>query len=210
MVGLGRYYFDGAGNIAGVTPATSTNAAFTSSFGRYTVNFDCSARITLNNGATYDAYVDFNGNEANLLQTNSSGAGNVAVLRRTAACVSLNYPNTFAFSLNGASRVTSSSGVASYTPTATIGSLSTNGSGQFTLTQSQYGSTGVQRTTAAGTYTVTADCSVALQFVNTPGLTSSNFVVPSGFRILMTDAANGLITVQSDANNVATGSLSIQ
>jgi len=209
---LGRYYFDGAGNISGLTPATSTNQAFASSFGRYTVNFDCSARITLNNGATYDAFVDFSGNQAQLLQTNTSGAGNVATLNRTAACVSLSYPNTFAFSLNGAARATSSSGAVSYTPTATIGSLSTNGNGQFTLTQTQYGPTGLQRSTGTGTYTVTADCSVALQFINTPGTTTSNFVAPNSFRFLMTDAQNGVISAQSDATatSVSTGALTIQ
>src|SRR5437899_7284487 len=57
IAGLGRYYFDGTGNIIGVTAASSTSPAVTLNVGTFSVNTDCSASVKFTSGAAYDLYL---------------------------------------------------------------------------------------------------------------------------------------------------------
>jgi len=210
LPGLGRYYFDGAGNIVGVIAASGTTPAFNVAIGKYTVNVDCSARVTLTSGAAYDLFLGERGRQAVFVRTDAGGGGNLGTLRRGGSCVSLNYPNSFSYAVHGSTRQTDDAGVASFAPYSVIGSLSVTGNGQFALSQSLYNSGGIQRSTASGTYTVGTDCSLTLKFSTTPGANSTNFVAPTSFRALMVDSGNGLLAIQPDSGTLVTGSLIAQ
>jgi len=93
-------------------------------------------------------------------------------------------------------------------PYSTIGTLSIDGAGNFSMTQSAYSSSPVQRSTANGTYTVGQDCSLVLKF-NTSG-NSSNFVPPASFRVQMVDSSNGLLSFKADSGDTLTGSFTAQ
>jgi hypothetical protein len=204
---LGRYYFDAGGNIIGLsTGKIQTNLAV----GKYSVNTDCTGRITLASGATYDFVVSNSGKTVTYLRTDADGGGNVGVLHRAGNCLSLNYPNGFTFSLAGGSKQTDSTGASTFAPYSIVGVLNVNGNGYFNLSQSTYKSGGVVRSSAQGTYTVGADCSVNLKFSTLAGANSSNFVTPSSFRVLMTNSSTGLLAIQPDSTTTLTGTLSAQ
>jgi hypothetical protein len=204
--GLGRYYFDGTGNIIGVTAATSTSPAVTSNVGTYTVNTDCSASVKFTSAAAYDLYLSNNGQQASYVRTDASGGSEFGILHRAGACVNLNGSYTFqAGGVSTQSPTTGPSGAYAY---SAAGSLSLDGIGNFTLAESLVTSAGPQKSTAAGTYTIGGDCSVTLKF-NTTG-NSSNFTTPTSFRILMLDPATGMVALQPDANSTLTGTLTGQ
>jgi len=204
---LGRYYFDANGNIIGLsTGKVQVNLAV----GKYTVNTDCTGRITLSSGAAYDFVVSNGGKTVTYLRTDADGGGNVGLLQRAGSCVSLNYPNGFTFAVAGGSKQTDSTGASAFAPYSIVGVLNVNGNGSFNITQSTYKSGGVVRSTAQGTYTVGADCSVALKFSTTAGANSSNFVAPSAFRVLMVSSSTGQLAIQPDSSTTLTGTLSAQ
>ncbi|HJZ97437.1 MAG TPA: hypothetical protein VKE70_13095 [Candidatus Solibacter sp.] len=204
---LGRYYFDAAGNIVGLSTG---KVQFNIAVGKYTVNTDCTGRITLSSGAAYDFVVSNGGRDLTYVRTDADGGGNIGVLRRGGSCLSLNYPNGFTFAVAGGSKQTDSTGATLFAPYSVIGVINVDGKGQFNLSESIYKTGGVVRSTASGTYTVGADCSVSLKFSTAAGANSSNFVAPSSFRALMVNSATGLLAIQPDANTTLTGTLSAQ
>jgi hypothetical protein len=204
---LGRYYLDAAGNIIGLsTGKTQANLAV----GKYTVNTDCTGRITLNSGAAYDFVVSNGGRDITYVRTDADGGGNVGVLRRAGSCLSLSYPNGFTFAVAGGSKQSDSKGNSAFAPYSLIGVLNVNGNGSFNLSESVFKTGGVVRSTAQGTYTVGADCSLSLKFSTTAGANSTNFVAPSSFRVLMVNSSTGLLAIQPDSNTTLTGTLSAQ
>jgi hypothetical protein len=204
---LGRYYFDASGNIIGLSTG---KVPFNLAVGKYTVNTDCTGRITLSSGAAYDFVISNGGKTVTYLRTDADGGGNVGVLQRAGACVSLNYPNGFTFAVAGGSRQTDSTGASAFAPYSIVGVLNVNGNGSFNLSQSTYKAGGVVRSTAQGTYTVGADCSVSLKFSTTAGANSSNFAAPSSFRVLMVNSSSGQLAIQPDSSTTLTGTLSAQ
>jgi hypothetical protein len=208
--GLGRYYLDGTGNVVGMTVAASNTPAVSTNIGKYSVNTDCSGNITLTSGAAYDIYLAGNGSTINYVRTDASSGGELGVLTRVSACVNLNYPGTFTFTIEGNRVQTPTGGTAAQGIYSTIGSLSLNGSGMFTMSQSLYNASGIQRSTSSGTYTVGGDCSVSLSFSSATGASSSNFVAPTSFKLLMIDATTGFISTQPDSTTTLTGTLIAQ
>jgi hypothetical protein len=204
---LGRYYFDANGNIIGLSTGRTQ---FNISVGKYTVNSDCSGRVTLSSGAAYDFVVSNGGRTVTYLRTDASGGGNVGVLQRAGTCLSLNYPNGFTYAVAGGSKQTDSTGASTFAPYSVVGVLNVNGNGSFNLSQSTYKTGGVVRSTASGTYTVGADCSVTLKFSTTAGANSSNFAAPSSFRVLMVNSSSGMLAIQPDSGTTLTGTLSAQ
>jgi hypothetical protein len=204
---LGRYYFDAGGNIIGLSTG---KLQFNLAVGKYTVNTDCTGRITLSSGAAYDIVVSNGGKTVTYLRTDADGGGNVGLLQRGGSCVSLSYPNGFTYAVAGGSKQTDSTGASAFSPYSIVGVLSVNGNGSFNLTQSTYKSGGVVRSTAQGTYTVGADCSVSLKFSTTAGANSTNFAAPSSFRVLMVNSSTGQLAIQPDSSTTLTGTLSAQ
>ena len=210
LPGLGRYYFDGAGNIIGITPAKGSAPAVNVAVGKYTINNDCSAKVSLASGAAYDVFLASGGKQALYLRTDTGGAGNVGILRRGGSCVNLNYPGSYTFEFGGGAKQTDKAGVTGFAPYSAVGTVVTNGAGGFNFAQSLYTADGVQRSTSSGTYSVGADCSLSLKFSTAAGASSSGFVVPASFRVLMVDATTGLLSVQPDTNTTLTGTLIAQ
>ena len=202
IAGLGRYYFDGTGNIIGVTAASSTSPAVALNVGTYSVNLDCSASAKFTSGASYDMYLAATSQEALYVRTDALGGSEFGILRRAGACFALN--GTYTFQVGGVSTQSPTGGPTGAYAYSAAGSLALDGIGNFNLAQSLVTSAGPQKSTASGTYTVGGDCSVTLKF-NAPA--NSAFVVPASFKILMIDSTTGMIALQPDSTNTLTGTL---
>ena len=71
--------------------------------GKYTVNSDCSATMSLNTGETFNAVLADSGKRVLFIESDSTGGGSIGELDlATTACVSAGSPRTFAFSFFGA------------------------------------------------------------------------------------------------------------
>ena len=200
--GLGRYYFDGTGNIIGVTAASSTSPAVTLNVGTYTVNTDCSASAKFTSGATYDIYLGNSEQEGQYVRTDALGGSEFGILRRGGSCVALN--GSYSFQAGGATTQSPTGGPTGTYAYSAAGSLSLDGIGNFNLSQSLVTSAGPQKSTASGTYTVGGDCSVTLKFNSSA---TSSFVVPASFKILMLDSTTGMLALQPDSTSTLTGTL---
>jgi hypothetical protein len=211
LPGLGRYFFDGTGNIVGVSAASSTSPAMSTNVGTYTVNADCSGSLKLTSGASYDVFLATSGTQIQYVRTDPNGNAEAGILRRAGSCVTLSSPSNFAFEVGGSTKQTPPSGTSAPYPYSAAGTLSLSGSGAFTMAQSLVTSAGVQRSTSSGSYTVGGDCSVTLKFdTTTPGASSTGFVAPTSFRALMVDATTGMLIIQPDANTSLAGTLIAQ
>ncbi|HEY1342036.1 MAG TPA: hypothetical protein VGF59_31210, partial [Bryobacteraceae bacterium] len=107
--GLSRFFFDGNGNVLGMNASTGT-ANF--HVGSYNVANDCTARITLDTGETFDAVVVNGGSEALFLQTDASGNGAVGSLEKSRnSCVGTEFQgSSFGFQFFGINQITAASG----------------------------------------------------------------------------------------------------
>ncbi|HJZ97508.1 MAG TPA: hypothetical protein VKE70_13455 [Candidatus Solibacter sp.] len=219
LPGASRFFFDGAGMIVGVSTA-SNGSTFSSQAGSYTVNTDCTATLSLNGGATFDAVLADSGKQIVFVETDSSAMGAVGRLQKASSCVNLNYPQNYAFSFSGAAAMTgaaTSGGATGSTPAATtfgafseIGTFSTDGNGNFSLSQTTIANGTVTRSKGGGTYTIGADCSLKLSFSSSFPGTTANFKAPSSLNALSSDFSGGVLVQQNDANTVVTGTFIVQ
>lgn len=204
MPGLGRFYFDGNGNILGAGSATTPNMPV----GTYSVNPDCSATMQLNTGQTFGAVAAQGGDQVMFIETDASGGGAVGVLQRSrASCDAITGLQTFAFSFYGAQPAgTGATGTASATPAfapySGVGYIALTPTG-FSVTEWSYQNGTVQPLTAAGTYTVGNNCSLQLTFNSSS--TGAGFVAPAAFNGIMVNTNSGLISLQTSNNTVVTG-----
>ena len=93
--GTARYYFDGNGNIVGQDANATTSGATTAAntiVGTYSVNTDCTASITLNTGASFNAVVVSNGAQVLFMQSNAGQGGAVGALQRSTDVCLANSP----------------------------------------------------------------------------------------------------------------------
>jgi hypothetical protein len=277
--GSSRFYFDGAGTIVGLATPAGGNTAVPTAVGKYSVDTTCRATISFNSGANFDAVLADSGRTVVFLETDSSNLGLQGVLQRASSCVSLSYPQSFAFSFAGASAASTSgtsgsggtggtsgstgtsgtsgstgtsgtsgstgtggtsgstgtSGTSGSTGTSgtsgstgttgqaggsngltfgafsQIGTISTDGNGNFSITQTMISNGQVTRSSGGGTYSVDANCSLRLSFQsNAPG-TTSNFVAPMSISGLTTDSSGGVLVSQPNANtSPLTGTFIVQ
>jgi hypothetical protein len=94
-----------------------------------------------------------------------------------------------------------------FTPNSTIGVLSLDGAGNFTITEySVNGAAGSTTSSGSGTYSVSNTCSLSLTFATPiPGATGA-VQPPAGFAVLLgTTNTNGLITVQPTTGVILPG-----
>ena len=206
--GLGRYYFDGNGNIAGAS-ASGNNYVVV---GKYTVNADCSATMSLNTGETFDAVIADSGHRILFIEADANGGGAVGELDlATNACLSGGTPRTFAFSFFGAipaSAPTTATGTGTSTGTGTttttsklqassaIGSITLDGAGSFTLTEWSFANGAVARTSSTGTYSIGTNCALNLTFQQTSGATTGS-VQTTAFQGLLVTDTGGLSVTQA-------------
>ena len=186
---MGRYFFDGNGNIVGL----GTNGLNTT-IGTYTVKTDCSATLKLNSGQSFFAVLANGGARILFIESDASAPGIVGELDLAEnACVTTGgAPQNFAFSFFGSTANTTTTGTGNGTGTgrhwdgrpelalapeqalaqplprrslrSAIGSLNLDGQGGFTIREWATGTGNVQLVTASGTYTITQDCSIRLTF----------------------------------------------
>jgi len=233
--GLGRYFLDGNGNIAGVAAGTSntSGAANYTVIGKYSVNSDCSATMSLNTGETFNAVLAESGKRVLFIESDSTGGGSIGELDlATTACVSVGGPQTFAFSFFGAmpasapttstvtgttttpigttgGTTTTTPAAGTFQPTAAVGSISLDGSGGFTLTEWAFASGAPTKATSTGTYTVGLNCSLQLTF-NPSTTATTGALAGAQFQGLLVTDAGGLVVTQGSTPSVFTGQLIAQ
>ena len=215
--GVGRYYFDGSGNIVGQGAGTSTQAII----GSYSVSTDCSATLSLQTGETFSAILSSDGSDILFVQANAGQGGAVGRLSRGATmCLASSVVQSFGFSFFGAQAIPSGSGSASaanipgtFAPASGIGTITLDGQGGFALRQWAYTDAGFKQTASVGAYSIGADCSLRLTFANTTGAggTTGSVSSPMSFRGLLVSGpsgqVNGVVVEQVDANTLGMGDL---
>ena len=198
--GLGRYFFDGSGNIVGLSQGANSNNVM---IGSYNVNSDCTAAMTLNSGQTFNAVLAQNGGKVLFIETDSTANGATGELDlATTGCNTMGgTPLNFAFSFFGAkTAAASSSSAVSLQQNSAIGSLFLDGQGGFDMTEWMSANGSVQPLKSSGTYTIGLDCSIKLTFApsTSGGTTGSTSGLPTAFRGLLVSDSSGLIAVQPD------------
>jgi hypothetical protein len=217
MPGLGRFFFDGSGNILGLAAGSGNSALSYAPVGLYAVGSDCTAAFYLNSGQHYNAVVVAGGNQALFVQSDAGSNGITGILQRAVnSCAASQYPQSFGFQLYGATAQTSApQGAApavpavSVTPYTVVGILNLDGAGNFAITQFQYGPSGTELAAGNGTYTVGANCVLNLAFA----VGASNSITPpASFAMLIGGsvagsniAATGLTTIQPVSGQVISG-----
>jgi hypothetical protein len=197
---LGRYYLDGAGNILGT--ATAGNPFL----GTYSVSSDCTAKLTFKSGRTFNAVVAGQGLDVFYVGTDANGIGVTGKLQRSANyCINSNSSQSFAFQYYGAVQNTTS-----VQPYAAIGTLVTDGAGNFSI--NEWISTGksAQQLIGGGTYSISTNCSVSLTF---KGAAATNSLRPASVSFLIPQYSNdntGLIEVEPATGQVLTGTVIAQ
>jgi len=216
MPGLGRFYLNGNGQITG---QMINGLGYTSNVtvGSYTVNYDCTATITLMTGQSYNAIVVDSGNSVLFVETDSAGLGIVGTMTRSANSCSgpVGTPLSFGFSSSGLQKVTpnittGTNGTApSTTPRyalySTIGSVTLNNDGSFSMRGWTTASGAAQSVSASGSYTINNDCSLRLNFGSSTALGT-----PTSLRGFLTSDASGVFSVQADSATTVTGPLILQ
>jgi hypothetical protein len=196
QTGLGRYHFDGTGNIVGVSGGSRPLSV---AVGKYTVNSDCTAKVTMSSGATFDAVIVQGGKSILYVRTDAAGGGNMGSLVHSGSCGNLVPGASYGFSFSGAN----SPDGKSFSPYSAIGAITLlNGNG-FNLTETVYTSAGVQRGTATGTYSAGVDCTLNLKF-------SPSTTAPVSVSGLMVDSTMGLFVLQPDKTTTLAGTLVAQ
>jgi len=198
--GLGRYFFDGSGNIVGLSAGPNSGNVM---IGSYSVNSDCTAAMTLNSGQTFTAVLAQNGGKVLFIETDSSAIGATGELDlATTGCNTMGgTPLNFAFSFFGAKTAAASSGSAvSWQQNSAIGALFLDGQGGFNMTEWMSANGSIQPLTSSGTYAIGLDCSIKLTFAasSNGGTTGSTSGLPMAFRGLLVSDSAGLIAVQPD------------
>jgi hypothetical protein len=145
--GLGRFYFDGSGNIMGLASNSTAGAPVYAQAGVYSVASNCTAAIAMNAGQHYNAVVVDQGNQILYIQSDASGNGAAGILQRSSnSCVGSQYPQSFGFEFGGAIPVASSGATGATGTTVTTGTTGTTGA---TGTTGTTGATGTTGTTVA-------------------------------------------------------------
>jgi len=194
MLGLSRFYFDGQGNIVGTANAAAVssnagtaNTSVTNSFlvpaGSYTVNGDCTGTISLSTGpstAKFNAVVAAAGAQILVQETDSANPGVIGMLIHGPNFCGSDYnnPQSFAFAYDGIMPGALATDSASATPAtlySTLGILTLDGAGSFTITywENQGGTikrNGTNSTPLYGTYSINAaTCAVSLSYTGAKG-----------------------------------------
>lgn len=212
--GLGRFFFDGNGNIVGQGSNGSGNVLL----GTYTVNIDCTATMKFTTGQTFNAVVAQSGARILFIESDANGAGAIGELdRATTACAASQFPQSFAFSFFGAQpSTTSSSGgsgssgsggstgasTTTFSASSGIGSISLDASGNFSMTEWILANGAIKPVQSSGTYTLGMDCNIRLSFAassvgGAPGSVGGPPALLSG---LLVGGSTGLVIVQTDQN----------
>jgi hypothetical protein len=229
--GLGRFYFNGSGQIVG---QAASPGGFTSNVnvGTYNVNYDCTATITLTGSAaassstaaaakpaTFDAIVLDNGNRVMFLETDASGIGIVGTMERASSLCNARLGSPLSFGLNSTAVQKTSANpsgsvaggggdttvVTRYALYSTLGAITLDPNGGFSLRGWVTSNGAVQSVTAAGTYTIGSDCSLQLSFASPVAAG-----VPSSLRGIIINDQAGVFTIQPDSATTLTGAFSAQ
>ena len=227
--GLGRFYFSGSGVITG---QATNSGGFTSNVqvGTYNVNYDCTATISLTaaanaNGTTdpnaagtsFNALVVDSGNRVLFLETDSAGLGIVGSMDRASSQCNpqLGAPLSFGLNSTAVQRTTASpNGSSAGNPAATtsryalystLGAISLDPNGGFSLRGWVTSGTSVQSVTAGGSYTIGTDCSLRLTFASP---TAAG--VPTSLRGIIINQQAGVFSIQPDNSTTLTGAFASQ
>jgi hypothetical protein len=167
------------------------------------------ATTTIGSTTTFDAVLVDQGQEVLFVETDSSVPGVAgSLIKSRNSCVTGDFPVSFGFLTTGANvqpttagtGTTTTGGTLGASAYTTLGSVSLNGIGGFTMTQTVVSGGAVQRVSSAGTYSVTPDCSLRLSFAAPASGTTT--ITPPPFRAILGLNGDGTVLVQPSGLNL--------
>jgi hypothetical protein len=167
--GAGNFGYQATQNINGTVSSFSIT-------GRYTLIANCTATVRLINGETFSAVVVSGGSEIDF-QSTTPGSVETVVAKKLSSTAS----STCSLATVTGSYGLVGSGTYFGEPATVTGIVTTNGAGNFVYGAIQNVNGTVSSFTITGTYTLNANCSATITFVN--GETFSAVVVSDGSEI---------------------------
>lgn len=201
--GLGRFYFDGGGNVIGRDP---NGVVANVIVGSYNVNPDCTMTMQTTSGQTFNAVLTTNGAQVLFLETDAGGNGATGTLTVSPNFCGPSYmpsSQSYGFAYSGAEAVIIAqdsdvqAGTPSMQPYSAVGTLTLDGSGAFAMTQWVFSSGAVQQNLFTGTYTIGGDCSLALSYNPDPsaGASTGTPAAPAQFSVILANGGSGNLVV---------------
>jgi|SRR5579863_5776581 len=215
---VGRYYFDGNGNVIGMQSVTTPagSASVSGVIGTYSVDTNCNAKISLNGGSrSFYGVITNQGQTVLFLESDSSGMGTTGSFQRSAnSCTALPYAQSFGFTFFGASQTAASAGsgtgsgtgsgsgsgtgtttaAVTFQPLASVGTLQLDGAGNYTMSAWITNNGATTQSSVTGTYTIGPDCSVRLapsSNSSSSGGSTGGLVTPFVFTVGGTNGNSG-------------------
>ena len=208
---LDRMFFDGQGNVNG-TETANVNGSLTQwqIAGSYSVNPDCTVAIALADSAgsqrNLNGVLVSGGDRAYLARVDSGFALSGAIERARNSCTAADFSGTYGFRRSGS---TLSAGAvalaASSVPTVdSVGVITADGNGSFTMTESLAGSGSSNWSASTGTYAVGDDCSVTLTFDSAAAASAA------AVQGTLTSNRGALFSIETRSSVPVAGSFSVQ
>jgi hypothetical protein len=205
----GRFTLDGFGKVIG-TVSSNTNGAFLqgSVVGTYSVKYlDCTVTIALTDGAGgvqhFDGIIAARGDTVLLIQSDRGAGLSGSMQRSRSSCDNSNMNRSYAFHRNGNTAYTSATDGSD--ALTSIGLLTADGMGNFSMTESMFREGVFSRTVSSGTYSVSSDCSVVLRVRSTTAVGSATMLQGQ-----LVNSDTELLWIQADNGSSVTGAFSAQ
>ena len=212
QLGLTRLVFDGQGTVTGSATFDATAAASRSQItGTYSVNTDCTISLALTNTLAgqqnWNGVLVAGGDRVYLAQIDTAAPFSGSVERARALCTAADFNGSYGFRRSGVTLAASAgaANAAATTSSDSVGFISADGIGSFSLSESIAGSGSAGWNVSTGTYTIGEDCSVTLTFDASPG--SGAAAVIQG---TLTNNHAGLVTIETRSNLPVAGSFAAQ
>jgi hypothetical protein len=195
VVVVGQLTFDGQGNITGASWTESNNGSITtgSTTGTYLIGPNCTGTLTLNDEdlglSHFNVYLNAGNKMFQMIQTDPSNQPGFGVAQGTVTC-----------GLSGKKLLLTTNlvGFVSGVPADTVGTLTLNGEGNITGTETLTTNGVVKTLAVTGTYTENSNCTGTWQITPTGG-------TPTNFNTVRVSNGTGLLLIQTDTSAITAG-----
>jgi hypothetical protein len=197
VVVVGQVTLDGQGNITNASWTESDDGSITTgtTTGTYAISPNCTGTLTLSNEdlvlSHFNIYLNLGNKAFQMIQsdsgTNQPGLG---VAEGTVSC-----------GLPGKELILTTNlvGLANGVPADTAGTVTLDGEGNISGTETFTTNGAVKTLSVTGTYTQNSNCTGTWQITPTGGM-------PTNFNTVVTNSGNGLLLIQTDHGTITAGS----
>jgi hypothetical protein len=195
VVVVGQLTFDGQGDISSASWTETNNGSITTgtTTGSYLISPNCTGTLTLNDEdlglSHFNIYLNTGSKMFQMIQTDPSNQPGFGLAEGTVTC-----------GLSGKKLylTTNLVGFVSGVPVDTVGTVTLNGEGNITGTET-FTTNGVVKTLAVtGTYTENSNCTGTWQVTPSGG-------TPTSFNTVVVNNGTGLLLIQTDPSTITAG-----